>query len=181
MQKTEEQRLVEIICCIFVYKIMTEKITIYQLADIENELKKMISKTYIKREQFVLNVAESVGTCVGFVTALLGDSESHERVPSIKSFICNEYLDNDSAEDDSDYFSTEDVSNLAIFSICLFAKIIPVSEFSSLSNTIHLFKEDFDDVENIDSEIIRLISTIGYSILSGELNDDLIMNFFSKN
>lgn len=188
MSNEDAHRLSEVICCIFLYKLMNEKITLGQLATIENRVVKAIKqgqKNDSEKKQLTEDLTNTVGTSLGFVNALSDDGNISIQIESIVSFICGDEDDDsdESAEEETDDsgLSFEEFNMLTLFAITLFASIIPISDFQKLSKEIYIFQIPEDDHDFLHTETIRLISTIGYSLLADDPDDGKIFNFFSKN
>lgn len=182
----DHELLIQLICCIFLHRLTTQRITIHQMAIVTEKLESIIKsnpeKTIKEREDLCLNILNSTSMCVGFINAVLGEESSNtSKIDSIAEFIFGDE-DFDPVIPNSEgapALSEAELALLALFAVSLFAITIPIAEFSEILKDLLLFYEEADSSE-YKTEIIRLISTIGYSILLGEAGEDTKL-FFSLN
>lgn len=105
------------------------------------------------------------------------------QIEDIVSFICDYEDDDDDSEEETQEtgLTFEELNMLTLFSITFFASTISISDFQKLSKDIFVFQVAEDDHDFLHTEMVRLISTIGYSLLADDPDDGIIFNFFSKN
>ncbi len=163
-----KKRTYELLCCIFIYKLMKDGITIYDISIIEDKVFKALDKS-IDLKGFKDDLLSAVTQAIA-VAADFSDSSHQDKIDAINLLVCenNKELS----------LSQKELSALAFFSICMFAKIIPVSEYSKISSDITVFQNT--DVFILHEEIVSLIKKHGHVTLL-EKNDDDINFSFSVN